>query len=108
MSDGGMPMGTSGTIHDMSAVKIGVASATAELERMEKMLREAPAQILPEEKTVPVPIAQYAKMILNMQKLNDIERIVWKAGYIAERPPVCLDDDDALAAIGAILEGGNQ
>lgn len=69
--------------------------------------RQAAMGVLPKEETVPVPITQYANMILNMQKLMDVKNIVWQPGYIGERPDKLVDDDDALLSIAAILQGGN-
>lgn len=104
----GVSMGTSGTVQDCSAIKIDVGdSATAELNRIENMLRVEPVRILSEEKTVPVPMEQYANMILSMQKLEDVRSIVRQAGYIGERPNNLIDDDDALLSIAAIFQGGN-
>ena len=101
-------MGTSGTMQDCSAIKINVGdSATAEPSRIENAFKEEPVRILSEEKTVPVPIEQYANMILAMQKLEDVRSIVRQAGYIGERPNNLIDDDDALLSIAAIFQGGN-
>ncbi len=102
-------MGTSGTMQDCSAIKIEVGdSATAEMDRIENALRTEPVRVLSEEKTVPVPIEQYANMILAMQKLEDVKSIVRQAGYIGGRTDHRLiDDDDALLSIAAILQGGD-
>ena len=101
-------MGTSGTMQDCSAIKIDVGDpATAELNRIEDAFRAEPVRVLSEEKTVPVPIEQYANMILSMQKLEDVRSIVRQAGYIGERPNDLIDDDDALLSIAAIFQGGN-
>lgn len=70
--------------------------------------KQAAIGVLPEEKTVPIPIAQYANMIISMQKLEDIRSIVQKAGYIGDRPNIMFNDnEDALLAIAAIFQGGN-
>ena len=104
----GVSVGTSGTMQDCSAIKINVGdSATAEPSRIENAFKEEPVRILSEEKTVPVPIEQYANMILAMQKLEDVRSIVRQAGYIGERPNNLIDDDDALLSIAAIFQGGN-
>ncbi len=105
----GVSMGTSGTMQDCSAIKIEVGdSATAEMDRIENALRTEPVRVLSEEKTVPVPIEQYANMILAMQKLEDVKSIVRQAGYIGGRTDHRLiDDDDALLSIAAILQGGD-
>lgn len=104
----GISMGTSGTIHDVSALKIEVGDPQiSELKRIGKIAEAAPVNILPEEKTVPVPIEQYANMILNMQKLEDIRSIVRQAGYIGERPDNLISDAGALLSIAAIFQGGN-
>lgn len=101
-------MGTSGTMKDCSAIKIEAGdTATAEMSRIENAFKAEPMRIMPDEKTVPVPIEQYANMILSMQKLEDIRSIVRQAGYIGENPNTMIDDDDALLSIAAIFQGGN-
>lgn len=100
-------MGTSGTMQDVSALKIEVGDPQlSELKRIGKIVEAEPVHIMPEEKTVPVPIEQYANMILSMQKLEDVRSIVRQAGYIGERPNNLIDDDDALLSIAAIFQGG--
>ena len=104
----GVSVGTSGTIHDVSALKIEVGDPQlSELKRIGKIVEAEPMRIMPEEKTVPVPIEQYANMILAMQKLEDVRSIVRQAGHIGERPNNLIDDDDALLSIAAIFQGGN-
>lgn len=104
----GVSMGTSGTMQNASTLKIEVGDPQlSELTRIGKIVETAPVNIMPEEKTVPVPIEQYANMILNMQKLEDVRSIVRQAGYIGERPNNLIDDDDALLSIAAIFQGGN-
>ena len=73
----------------------------------DRISRQAAMGVLPEEKTVPVPIAQYANMILSMQKLEDVRSIVRQAGYIGERSDNMIADAAALLSIAAIFQGGN-
>lgn len=102
----GVSMGTSGTMQNTcSAVKIEVGDP--QVSKL-KRIGTAQAYVVPEEKTVPVPIEQYANMILSMQKLEDIRSIVQQAGYIGERTnPHLMEDDNALLAIAAIFQGGS-
>lgn len=99
-------MGTSGTMQNTcSAVKIEVGDP--QVSKL-KRIGTAQAYVVPEEKTVPVQIEQYANMILSMQKLEDIRSIVRKAGYIGNRPTITFNDnEDALLSIAAIFQGEN-
>ncbi len=95
-------MGTSRTMQDCSAIKIDAEDPSL------KLVETVPVYSMPEEKTVPVTIEQYANMILSMQKLEDIRSIVRQAGYIGERAnPHLMEDDNALLAIAAIFQGGS-